>query len=289
MLDRFPRLRPRLHTAAGLLSGGEQQMLAVARGLLARPEVLLLDEPSLGLAPAVVAELFEQFTRLRDEGMTLLIVDQMADLCAGHCRPRLCARRRPRGGAGQRRGAARCDARRCLSRCRSGGGELMDLIIRDARILREGELRQRRYRHSGHDDRGHLSGLGGGWAGTESGGLPGGPRHDRDAYPSRQDLHPRPLPHRGRHRRRSRPGNRGGQARLHRRGRLCAGQAHAGTLHHAGHDAHAHPCRARSGHRHDRLRGGRPARARLRLGDRRRTMRVSRRRGSPTIPAPKNC
>jgi len=79
MLDRFPRLRPRLHTAAGLLSGGEQQMLAVGRGLLARPEVLLLDEPSLGLAPTVVAELFEQFTRLRDEGMTLLVVDQMAD------------------------------------------------------------------------------------------------------------------------------------------------------------------------------------------------------------------
>jgi ABC-type branched-subunit amino acid transport system ATPase component/ABC-type branched-subunit amino acid transport system permease subunit len=79
MLERFPRLRPRLHTAAGLLSGGEQQMLAVARGLLARPEVLLLDEPSLGLAPAVVAELFEQFRRLRDEGLTLLIVDQMAD------------------------------------------------------------------------------------------------------------------------------------------------------------------------------------------------------------------
>jgi ABC-type branched-subunit amino acid transport system ATPase component len=79
MLARFPRLRPRLNTAAGLLSGGEQQMLAVARGLLARPEILLLDEPSLGLAPTVVTELFEQFTRLRDEGMTLLIVDQMAD------------------------------------------------------------------------------------------------------------------------------------------------------------------------------------------------------------------
>jgi ABC-type branched-subunit amino acid transport system ATPase component len=79
MLVRFPRLRPRLHTAAGLLSGGEQQMLAVARGLLARPELLLLDEPSLGLAPAVAAELFGQFARLRDEGTTLLIVDQMAD------------------------------------------------------------------------------------------------------------------------------------------------------------------------------------------------------------------
>jgi branched-chain amino acid transport system ATP-binding protein len=79
MLARFPRLRPRLHTAAGLLSGGEQQMLAVARGLLARPDILLLDEPSLGLAPAVAAELFAQFAQLRDEGMTLLIVDQMAD------------------------------------------------------------------------------------------------------------------------------------------------------------------------------------------------------------------
>ncbi len=79
MLERFPRLRPRLHTAAGLLSGGEQQMLAVARGLLARPDILLLDEPSLGLAPAVAAELFAQFAQLRDEGMTLLIVDQMAD------------------------------------------------------------------------------------------------------------------------------------------------------------------------------------------------------------------
>jgi branched-chain amino acid transport system ATP-binding protein len=79
MLARFPRLRPRLHTAAGLLSGGEQQMLAVARGLLARPDILLLDEPSLGLAPAVAAELFGQFMTLRDEGMTLLIVDQMAD------------------------------------------------------------------------------------------------------------------------------------------------------------------------------------------------------------------
>jgi ABC-type branched-subunit amino acid transport system ATPase component len=79
MLERFPRLRPRLHMAAGLLSGGEQQMLAVARGLLARPDILLLDEPSLGLAPAVAAELFGQLTRLREAGMTLLIVDQMAD------------------------------------------------------------------------------------------------------------------------------------------------------------------------------------------------------------------
>jgi ABC-type branched-subunit amino acid transport system ATPase component len=79
MLRRFPRLRPRLHTPAGLLSGGEQQMLAVARGLLSRPAILLLDEPSLGLAPAIAAELFAALAQLRDEGMTLVIVDQMTD------------------------------------------------------------------------------------------------------------------------------------------------------------------------------------------------------------------
>jgi branched-chain amino acid transport system ATP-binding protein len=79
MLRRFPRLRPRLYTPAGLLSGGEQQMLALARGLLSRPEILLLDEPSLGLAPAIAAELFGALAELRDEGMTLVIVDQMTD------------------------------------------------------------------------------------------------------------------------------------------------------------------------------------------------------------------
>ncbi|MGE0061102.1 MAG: ATP-binding cassette domain-containing protein [Xanthobacteraceae bacterium] len=80
LLCRFPRLRERLHLSAGLLSGGEQQMLAVARGLMAKPRILLLDEPSLGLAPQMIEELFSVLADLRDQGVTILLVDQMAAL-----------------------------------------------------------------------------------------------------------------------------------------------------------------------------------------------------------------
>jgi branched-chain amino acid transport system ATP-binding protein len=80
MLGRFPRLRERQHQRAGLLSGGEQQMLAIARGLMAKPRLLLLDEPSLGLAPAVIDDLFAALDRLRAEAATILLVDQMAGL-----------------------------------------------------------------------------------------------------------------------------------------------------------------------------------------------------------------
>ncbi|MCU1453972.1 MAG: transporter related protein [Acidimicrobiales bacterium] len=84
-LDRwygvFPRLAERKDQAAGSMSGGEQQMLAIARALMARPRLLLLDEPSLGLAPLVTRELFERLGQInREEGLTMLVVEQNASL-----------------------------------------------------------------------------------------------------------------------------------------------------------------------------------------------------------------
>jgi len=79
--ETYPVLYDRRNQTAGSLSGGEQQMLAVARALMARPQLLLLDEPSLGLAPIIVSDLFERFSTLNDEsGTTLLIVEQNAQL-----------------------------------------------------------------------------------------------------------------------------------------------------------------------------------------------------------------
>ena len=78
MFELFPRLRERCHQAAGTLSGGERQMLALARAMMSKPKLLLLDEPSLGLAPLVVRDIFRAITSLRSSGVACLLVEQNA-------------------------------------------------------------------------------------------------------------------------------------------------------------------------------------------------------------------
>ena len=77
-MELFPRLKERRDQLAGTLSGGEQQMLAMARAVMLNPEVILLDEPSMGLAPILVEEVFRIITRLKGEGVTMLLVEQFA-------------------------------------------------------------------------------------------------------------------------------------------------------------------------------------------------------------------
>ncbi len=76
MFEFFPRLKERRHQRAGTLSGGEQQMLAIGRALMSRPRLLVLDEPSLGLAPIIVEQIFERIQQIKADGMTILLVEQ---------------------------------------------------------------------------------------------------------------------------------------------------------------------------------------------------------------------
>lgn len=79
MFQRFPRLKERRNQTGGTLSGGEQQMLAIARALMTSPEIIMLDEPSLGLAPIIVSEVFELLKDINNDGVSVLLVEQMAN------------------------------------------------------------------------------------------------------------------------------------------------------------------------------------------------------------------
>ncbi len=86
VLTLFPQLQVRARTKAGVLSTGEQQMLAIARALIAGPELLIADEPSLGLAPAAVGAVFEKLREINRSGTAILIVEQKVDVALAHCR-----------------------------------------------------------------------------------------------------------------------------------------------------------------------------------------------------------
>ena len=84
VFELFPILQERISQKAGTLSGGEQQMLAVARGMMSEPELLILDEPSIGLAPRLVRDVYEKIARLKEKGMTILLIEQNVHIALKH-------------------------------------------------------------------------------------------------------------------------------------------------------------------------------------------------------------
>ena len=106
MFELFPRLKEREKQKAGTMSGGEQQMLAMGRALMANPKVLLLDEPSMGIAPILVQRIYETIAEINRDGMTILLVEQNANYALDVSRPRIRARDRPRRARGRIRQAA---------------------------------------------------------------------------------------------------------------------------------------------------------------------------------------
>ena len=196
---------------AGLLSGGEQQMLAIARGLMAKPRILLLDEPSLGLAPAMINELFDILAELRDEGVTILLVDQMAALALTVADRGYVLESGRIVRVGQRDGdwPTIRRSRRPISAApkpRNSG----HTPCRSISILRQGRLTGSdraagRHRHrataaSPTSPPSHRCRR----AGEAARRPAGGARLRRDPHPSRQVLHPRPLQLRARARSRKR-------------------------------------------------------------------------------------
>ena len=92
MFDLFPRLKERERQKAGTMSGGEQQMLAIGRALMGNPKLLLLDEPSMGIAPILVERIYETIAEINQQGTTILLVEQNANFALDGLQPRLRAR-----------------------------------------------------------------------------------------------------------------------------------------------------------------------------------------------------